>query len=407
MEFKHEALGKNIIYLILFYIVLTGVVVFVTIGSFHQKADRQMQEQKQKEILALNEIEQKTLVHGESPAQKEIRNLQQEIRKTNAPTFYVQRNSMIIIYTLTIVLLLGIYLYLYLKMMRPFYRLEKFAFVIAKGELDEPLEYERNNMFGAFTWAFDHMRKELLKAKQAQKEAILNNKTVIATLSHDIKTPIASILTYVEALEANMDTSYEKRSRYLSVILRKCNEVKQLTDDLFLHSISDLNQLTIKKDTLNLTTLLNHVIQEQQIAGMQIIRDTAFWNVTLLGDEKRMTQVFLNIFSNAQKYAPNQRVHVWMELESIDSKGCKPNNKLLSLHFRDDGKGADPADIPFLLEKFYRGKNVSKLQGSGLGLFLVDYVIKQMEGKVELKNSSNGLEVILYIPMIEGSFDLS
>ena len=81
------------------------------------------------------------------------------------------------------------------------------------------------------------MRKEITKARSCEREAIENNKTVIATLSHDIKTPIASIRAYAEGLEANLDSTYEKRMKYLSILMRKCDEVSKLTNDLFLHSL--------------------------------------------------------------------------------------------------------------------------------------------------------------------------
>ena len=128
----------------------------------------------------------------------------------------------------------------------PFDKMEIFAGKIAQGNFDFPLNFERSNYFGAFTWAFDSMRKEITKARSCEREAIENNKTVIATLSHDIKTPIASIRAYAEGLEANLDSTYEKRMKYLSILMRKCDEVSKLTNDLFLHSLADLDKLKIK-----------------------------------------------------------------------------------------------------------------------------------------------------------------
>ena len=65
----------------------------------------------------------------------------------------------------------------------PIEKLQGFAKNIAQGNFDVPLKYERCNYFGAFTWAFDSMRKEIIKARAAEREAVENNKTVIATLS--------------------------------------------------------------------------------------------------------------------------------------------------------------------------------------------------------------------------------
>ena len=138
-----------------------------------------------------------------------------------------------------------LFCYIYFSILRPFNKLKNFANEIAKGNFELPLDYERSNYFGSFTWAFDSMRREVTKARSCEREAIENNKTVIATLSHDIKTPISSIRAYSEGLEANLDSSPEKRAKYLSVIMRKCDEVSQLTNDLFLHSLSDLEKLRV------------------------------------------------------------------------------------------------------------------------------------------------------------------
>ena len=69
---------------------------------------------------------------------------------------------------------------------------------------------------------------------------------LLKNYGNDIKTPIASIRAYAEGLEANMDTTIEKRARYLNVIMKKCDEVSKLTNDLFLHSISDMEKMEIK-----------------------------------------------------------------------------------------------------------------------------------------------------------------
>ena len=121
-------------------------------------------------------------------------------------------------------------------MLRPLNKISKYTAEIAKGNLDIPLSYERGSEVGEFSWAFDSMRQELRKSRASEKEAIENNKTVIATLSHDIKTPIASIRAYAEGLEANMDSSPEKRAMYLQTIMKKSDEVSKVTDDLLLHS---------------------------------------------------------------------------------------------------------------------------------------------------------------------------
>ncbi len=155
-----------------------------------------------------------------------------------------------------------------LVVLRPFDKLEVYAERIAQGDLDVSLAYERTNFFGAFTWAFDHMRGEIITARKNEAQAVTENKTIIAALSHDIKTPLASIRAYAEGLEANLEADYEARERYLRVIMKKCDEVSRLVNDLVLHSLSELERLEIREQAVNMRVFLQETIQDY--AGLSI-----------------------------------------------------------------------------------------------------------------------------------------
>ena len=101
--------------------------------------------------------------------------------------------------------------FIWISVIKPFHKLERFADSLAAGEFDEALDYQRTNYFGKFTWAFDSMRREIIKARSCEREAIENNKTVIASLSHDLKTPVASISAYSEARVAIIETRLMER----------------------------------------------------------------------------------------------------------------------------------------------------------------------------------------------------
>ena len=163
------------------------------------------------QIVALNEINHLIESGDTDSASAVISQLEDDMRRTQ---FVEDDNTGILLIgatCLSVVLISS--LYIYFAVLRPFDKLKGFAENIAQGNFDVPLKYERSNYFGKFTWAFDSMRNEITKSRQCEKEAIGNNKTVIATLSHDIKTPIASIRAYTEGLQANMDSTTEKREK--------------------------------------------------------------------------------------------------------------------------------------------------------------------------------------------------
>ena len=278
--------------------------------------------------------------------------------------------------------------YTYFAILRPFSKLEKYASQLAAGNFDIPLDYERKNYFGKFTWAFDSMRSEITKARQCEKEAVENNKTVIATLSHDIKTPIASIRAYAEGLQANMDSTPEKREKYISVIMRKCDEVSKLTNDLFLHSISDLDKMKVNAEVFEICGFAESVVNE--IAGEygDVRFEKPGFTALVSADKNRLTQIIENLINNSRKYAKTE----------IDIKLTRENG-YVSIHFTDYGKGIPDSDMPFIFDKFYRGKNAGSEQGSGLGLYIVKYLAEKMGGSVILHNHTNSFEAVVSLPI--------
>lgn len=377
--------------IVLFLGILTAVIMCIGFKGYQRSYEEQKRWKNQ--ILALNEIEKLTEINGVSPAKEQIADLEQELRVSgmnldrNAENGNQYYQKLFLVWLLCVGLILALACYIYRTVLRPFEKLEIYAGEIAKGNLDVALEYERSNPFGAFTWAFDHMRREILKARACEKEAIENNKTVIATLSHDIKTPVSSIRAYAEGLEANMDSTLERRQRYLSVIMKKCDEVTKLTNDLFLHSLSDLDKLQIQQEKVNMKPFILQAVQEMTGEKEDIVISGEIAEMQVLADEKRLAQVLENIVNNARKYSKDTPIRLWTVQE----------NHTYEIHIRDGGTGILSEDMPFIFEKFYRGRNVGSQPGAGLGLFIVKYIMNQMDGEVHLKNQADGLEVTLIL----------
>lgn len=345
------------------------------------------QDVKSEQIIAANEVEQ-LIYHGRTEqAAEKVAELQESIRKSDAE--YHSADRTIAMCGISLAFVLTIFGYTYFAILRPFDKMKAFAEKIAQGNFDVPLHYERSNYFGAFTWAFDSMRREITKSRACEREAIENNKTVIATLSHDIKTPISSIRAYAEGLEANMDGTPEKRQRYLTVIMKKCDEVSHLTNDLFLHSLSDLDKLKICSEKLELCGFIENAAGEIAADHNDVKFINPDFSAVISADKNRLMQITENLINNARKYAKSD-----IEIFITQSDGNA------EIHFRDHGKGIPDDDIPFIFDKFYRGKNCGNEQGSGLGLYIVKYISEKMGGKVLLHNHPDGLEVTVSLPII-------
>ncbi len=368
--------------------ILSCTLVIIVTGALFFSDRSDPEEAKSRHIIALNEIEQLAKKGDTELIPEKTRMLAESMRREIPGENHSVNGPVLGI--LAVVLIASVFIYLYFSVIKPFDKLKDFAARISSGSLDIPLYRDRSNYFGAFTWAFDSMRKEINTARRCEKEAVENNKTVIATLSHDIKTPIASIRAYAEGLEANMDVTAEKRKKYLSVIMSKCDEVSKLTDDLFLHSVSDLDKLEINPENIELSEFLEKAIGDMCADTDDVRYKRPDLKAVIKADKNRMLQLVENLINNSRKYAKSD-----IDISLLISE------KNAEIHFRDHGLGIPDKDMPFIFGKFYRGSNCGREQGSGLGLYIVDYIVKRSGGTVLLHNHPDGLETVVCLPLIK------
>lgn len=366
-------------------VLFSSLIIIVTGILYFSERQTNSQDKISEQLVIINEIEQLAKMGEYEKLTEKTAVLSESIHSMQ--TVSDTDGGIFIMCGICIIFIGVIFGYIYFAMLRPFEKLKGFAEEISRGNFDIPLEYERSNYFGAFTWAFDSMRREIVRSRACEREAVENNKTVIATLSHDIKTPIASIRAYTEGLEAKLDSTPEKRKKHLGVIIRKCDEVSRLTNDLFLHSLSDLDKLVITPEDIELCGFMENAVSEIAADNNDVHFRKPYFSAIISADPKRLMQITENLIANARKYAKSD-TDVYITL----------TDGMAEIHFRDHGKGIPDENMPFVFGKFYRGKNSDGEQGSGLGLYIVKHITEQMKGSIMLHNHSDGLEVTVAFP---------
>lgn len=273
------------------------------------------------------------------------------------------------------------YWYLQKELLVPFQRMERFARNIARGDFNVPLEMDHTNVFGAFTESFDLMREELKKARENERLANQSKKELVASLSHDIKTPVASIQAISELMLAFPRSSKERNQ--LETIGQKAEQINQLVTNLFQATMEDLEKLKVETSELESRILCTYVAASDysHLANLRTVPDCM-----IIADPLRMQQVIDNVIHNSYKYA-NTAIDI--------SAACEGD--FLAVCFRDFGKGAASEELPLLFEKFYRGRNAKNRNGAGLGLYLSRYFMEQMGGRISCENCEGGFQVTLYI----------
>ena len=255
--------------------------------------------------------------------------------------------------------------------LKPFRELQSFAQNVASGNLNIPLRMNRSESFGAFTESFDLMRDELARAREAERHADLSKKELVASLSHDIKTPVASIKAATELMSASI--SDPKQLSQLQAISNKANQIDTLITNLFSATLEDLQELPVTPTEL--PSLLLETLIEQADYQKRAPRSTVP-ECIIIADPVRLAQVLDNIFENSYKYA-NTAIEVTTSLE----------NDTLNIAITDFGPGVSPEELTLLCQKFYRGSNATNISGSGLGLYLAKHFMQKMHGDLQVMNN--------------------
>ena len=286
---------------------------------------------------------------------------------------------------LQFVICAGFFFYMRRAIIQPFHKLKQFAKRVASGNLDIPLEMDRQNVFGAFTESFDIMRCELKKAKIAEAKANESKKELVAKLSHDIKTPIASIKAASE-VGAALSSDKKNRENY-GQIIQKADQINTLVTNLFSATLEELQELPVTPSILK-SGELQTLLENADYLHRAVIPSVP--DCLLFADRLRLQQVFDNVFANSYKYANTP-----IDVTVLTKERC------LTVIIEDYGGGIHEAELPFIKEKFRRGSNTKNIEGAGLGLYIADYCMREMKGRLDVENGSAGLRVTIAIALGE------
>ena len=303
--------------------------------------------------------------------------------KAESEAAVIKKN--IIILVLTALAGAGFIEIIYINYLKPFNKLEKFAGEVAKGNLDFPLEAGRNDFFGSFTESFDIMREELLSAREREADQEKAKQEMLAELSHDIRTPLATINATCEVLEVK--SGDEDIRNKAGVIKSKVSTIDSLIANLMSASLDEASELKVEPSEQS-SLLINDMIDAlRDSAEIKTVNEVP--ECLLYFDPLRLEQVIDNIVGNSIKYA-----NTLITVEYI-----KEENGVI-IKISDEGPGVPEEALSLLTRKFYRGDDVKGKPGSGLGLYLADSFMKKMDGDLILHNGDKGFVAEIFVKKI-------
>lgn len=240
------------------------------------------------------------------------------------------------------------------------------------GDYHARIPVTRNDELAAVGRTFNHMADTLVRNMDELKQVDRLRRELIANVSHDLRSPMSVIHGYIETLllkEGKLTP--EERQKYLGIVLRSSEKLKQLVADLFELSRLESQQVEVHKEAFSLHEYMQRTAEEYTLAAHQkavnIEVDIPAGLPAVYADVTLMQRVIQNLLDNAVKYTPeNGVIRVAAEVEA---------NKV-AVSIANSGPGIPEQDIPHLFDRYYKlGRDQQNRNGAGLGLAIVKKIL--------------------------------
>ena len=273
------------------------------------------------------------------------------------------------------ILFIAVMLYIKYAILAPFERLSSLPYELSKGNLTTPVKETKNRFFGKFLWGIDILRENIEQQKQRELEMQKEKKTLLLSLSHDIKTPLSAIKLYSAALSKNLYPDAKKQQKIAESITEKADEIEGYVLQIITASRKDFLSLEVNMGEFYLSELIEK-ITEYYSEKLALIKTDfnigKYKNCLLSGDLNRSVEVLQNMMENSLKYGDGRRV----ELIFPEDDEC------VQIALRNGGCTLSKDDLPHIFESFWRGANAESIRGSGLGLYICRQLMRKMNGEI-------------------------
>lgn len=281
-------------------------------------------------------------------------------------------------------LVVSVLLYVRREILVPFEKLTDVPYQLSKGNLAAPLKESKNRFFGKFLWGVDLLREHMEEQKRRELALQKEKKTLLLSLSHDIKTPLSAIKLYSQALSRSL---YPERERQLEIarnISGKADEIERYVSQIILASKEDFLSLEVTPGEFYLSELLSSIagFYKEKLALLRTeFSVSAPFDCLVKGDFDRSVEVFQNLMENAVKYGDGHAI----ALETAEEDGC------LLVSVTNSGCTLPEAELPHIFDSFFRGSNTGSQQGSGLGLYICRRLMHKMNGEIFARRTDGGM----------------
>lgn len=270
---------------------------------------------------------------------------------------------------------------------------------IAEGQLEHQLETEHlhgDNL--TLANSVNSIGKGIKEAVEISMKDERMKADLITNVSHDIKTPLTSIINYVDLIKREQ-VDNEKVQNYIKVLDEKSQRLKQLTDDLVEASKISSGNISLNFEKINLAELMNQTIGEFsekfELKRLTTVMNINVQNAVIEADSRRIWRVIENLFNNIYKYAM-EGTRVYLTVDSLPDK-----IGYIALSVKNISASPLNCDPEELTERFIRGDESRTTEGSGLGLSIAKNLTLAQKGTFEIQLDGDLFKVILTFPLAD------
>lgn len=286
-------------------------------------------------------------------------------------------------------------LYIRRTVVKPIRYLMEEAQFISNGDLSQKISYDGENEISEFVSSFDAMRQTLYEQQCQQSQFEIERKSFIDSISHDLKTPLASISAYLEALQDGLVSTPEEEQQYLKVIENKVGILTELSNQLSL-SYESPETLPLLVQKVNCSAWVSDFFADMELeCQMKDVKPRLINRITsvdayMLTDALQFDRALQNIINNAFRY-----YNAVFEVQAEATAGT------FMLTIKNDGVKLQHEQTQEIFERFYTEEGANETGHLGLGLYISKTIIQGLNGELTAAVADGIICFTIRLPLVE------
>lgn len=268
---------------------------------------------------------------------------------------------------------------------------------VKNGDLSQEIIYKGLYEFETACENFNKMQKHILDEQTKNLKYEKARTDMVAGISHDLRTPLTAIQGTLKGLIDGIASTPEIKEKFLNTAYKRSLDMERLIEKLFFFSKMETGNMPLNMQTVDLSHFIEQYINTKKdlysydTLTIKYIKKTDNDSINIKLDTEQLIRIFDNLIENSLKYANVPSVIITISL--IETK------EHATIVFADNGTGVPTDKLPHIFDEFYRcDESRNKKDGNGLGLYIVKYLITEMNGNIEATND-NGLCIYINFPI--------